>query len=74
MKINVDDRQKELRSHYASRALIPDTPRDPSSQPVPPFLPFPGFFCHYSLVPFFRNRYVQLRRYSCFFSRSERSL
>ncbi len=36
--------RKARRSHHTSRALIPNTTRFPSSQPVPPFLPFPTFF------------------------------
>ena len=43
-----------------SHALIPDTIRFPSSQPVPPFLPFPAFFLPPLACAVFRNRYVQL--------------
>lgn len=48
--------------------------RDPSSQPVPPLSAVPGILSVTTRLCRFHNRYVQLRRYSCFFSRSERGL
>ncbi|MDI8978134.1 hypothetical protein MJN47_31840, partial [Salmonella enterica subsp. enterica serovar Lubbock] len=42
--LNTDEVKKVEFSPETSRALIPNTTRFPSSQPVPPFLPFPTFF------------------------------
>ncbi len=46
--------------HITLRMCNPRHTRFQSSQPVPPFLPFPTFFLSLLACAVFRNRYVQL--------------